>query len=298
MASLLACIFYCIGVLDACFSVLLRVLGPVLIVAANGLIGFVSYEYLAVLVPMFMEPQLGWFPTCAIVCFGLFLLTNILFNYWACILTRPGYPGDHLEPFEETLEVGRQPRIRRFCKKCRVPKPERTHHCSVCNRCVMKMDHHCPWINNCVGFYNYRYFLLFLLYLAAGCLLVACSCLLPLYQRNGRGFRLPGTHMLLFVFVLCLSILLALSLFLFWHTYLVGSNQTTIEFYCNRFDAREAAREGHVWRNPYNLGCIANYEQVFGMSRHWASWLLPTMRAPPGDGVEFPSTSSDVMHQV
>ena len=32
-------------------QVLLRLLGPVLIVVANGLIGFVTYEYLTVLVP-------------------------------------------------------------------------------------------------------------------------------------------------------------------------------------------------------------------------------------------------------
>ena len=44
-------------------------------------------------------------------------------------------------------------------------KPARSHHCSVCNTCVMVMDHHCPWINNCVGQENMRYFLLFIFYL-------------------------------------------------------------------------------------------------------------------------------------
>ena len=27
----------------------------------------------------------------------------------------------------------------KWCKKCWAPKPERTHHCSVCKRCVLKM---------------------------------------------------------------------------------------------------------------------------------------------------------------
>ena len=53
-----------------------------------------------------------------------------------------------------------------MCKKCNAPKPPRTHHCSVCERCVLKMDHHCPWMNNCIGLRNQKSFLHFNFYTA------------------------------------------------------------------------------------------------------------------------------------
>merc|ERR1712232_1222568 len=57
-------------------------------------------------------------------------------------------------------------------------KPDRAHHCKVCDICIFRMDHHCPWVNNCVGFRNQRLFILFLIYIA---LLSIYSLCLELY---------------------------------------------------------------------------------------------------------------------
>lgn len=35
---------------------------------------------------------------------------------------------------------------RRVCLRCQCYKPPLAHHCSICNRCIVKMDHHCPWV--------------------------------------------------------------------------------------------------------------------------------------------------------
>ena len=63
----------------------------------------------------------------------------------------------------------------RMCQRCLRTKPDRTHHCSYCNKCVLKMDHHCPWVANCVGFYNYKYFLNMLFYASLTSLIVVVT---------------------------------------------------------------------------------------------------------------------------
>ncbi|XP_037534948.1 palmitoyltransferase ZDHHC16A [Nematolebias whitei] len=97
------------------------------------------------------------------VCYGNWNLIMIAFHYYKAAKTSPGYP---------PTEKNDRPFVS-VCKKCITPKPARTHHCGICNRCILKMDHHCPWLNNCVGHFNHRYFFSFCLFMTLGC--VYCS---------------------------------------------------------------------------------------------------------------------------
>lgn len=105
----------------------------------------------------------------------------VLAAYELCVFTGPGFTTDYLQPraanslaTEErgalqpqdaslkelsVLPGGEQPagdeelgaerggheqgRVWEHCATCRVDKKWYSHHCFICNRCVIRMDHHC-----------------------------------------------------------------------------------------------------------------------------------------------------------
>ncbi|XP_061561744.1 palmitoyltransferase ZDHHC16B isoform X4 [Phycodurus eques] len=67
------------------------------------------------------------------LCCGHWLLVMLVFHYYKATTTSPGHPP------KDNIHI---PSVS-ICKKCINPKPARTHHCSICNTCVLKMDHHC-----------------------------------------------------------------------------------------------------------------------------------------------------------
>ncbi|KAB0801426.1 hypothetical protein PPYR_05780 [Photinus pyralis] len=97
-----------------------------------------------------------------LIIIGHWLLLNVSFHYYMGVVTPPGFP-----PQDELITE-----VVSICKKCIAPKPPRTHHCSVCKRCILKMDHHCPWLNNCVGYRNHRYFFMYTVYMVVGVLFI------------------------------------------------------------------------------------------------------------------------------
>ncbi|KAG7379078.1 Palmitoyltransferase zdhhc15 [Phytophthora pseudosyringae] len=180
----------------------------------------------------------------------------------------------------------------RTCRKCRALKPDRTHHCSTCRRCVLKMDHHCVYINKCIGYFNYKFFVLFLGWSASTCLYQ--SSLLfryvlaeslnraaTLYFFGKLGLFNPHLQAVsVFFGSTCLG--LALACFYLMHLYFVANNYSTLE-YCEK-------REDPDYINYYNVGIVRNFQEVFGTFRELPLWFVP-VHSPSfwkRDGKTFP----------
>jgi len=125
---------------------------------------------------------------------------------------------------------------------CNVFKPERCHHCSACNRCVLNMDHHCPWINNCVGFWNRKYFLLLLFYVNLTIFYVLVFTLfdfieaikfdMDAYNNGKKNYQDADVtrHIIIqVVFIIIMMLGFLLSKFTKFHVDLAFQNKTTIE---------------------------------------------------------------------
>ncbi|XP_046887816.1 palmitoyltransferase ZDHHC16B [Hypomesus transpacificus] len=228
--------------------------------------------------------------------YGHWILTMVLFHYYKATTTSAGHP-----PKEKT-DI---PSVS-ICKKCIVPKPARTHHCSICNTCVLKMDHHCPWLNNCVGHFNHRYFFCFCLYMTLGCMYCSVSCkemFIEAYNAVESYYQTPPPpysfrerlvhKCVIFVWVLTSSVAVALGGLTLWHAILITHGETSIERHINRKEAKRLKESGKVFKNPYHHGRLNNWKVLLGVEKtsHWLTRvLLPSSHPPHEDGIVWDYT--------
>ena len=126
------------------YRIFMRVLGPLMFITANLLVGSVAGLFFWYFYPkIYSDSPLLYTVHVAI---GLYLVVNIFFNYFSCAFTPPGSPsycpdpgrilgekvsiidGRKIYQFSYQLQIA--PYVSyRYCHTCKSIKPPRAHHC-------------------------------------------------------------------------------------------------------------------------------------------------------------------------
>ena len=220
-------------------------LGPLLFIV------FQAHGFYCFALPWY---QLSTWPNLAAQTAFAAMVALLLSSYACTSLLAPGSP-----------TWGANSKTGNWCERCLVQKPERCHHCSVCDRCVLKMDHHCIFTDSCIGLRNQPYFLLLvaLATAASGCAAIAVTPQFLVSLRAALGFDgFDGSTfgLRLHLYVIILAVSAAVSFALLWDL-LLGQlhgllrNETTIEGLQN-WEERRSSR--------YDRGAMKNVADVFG----------------------------------
>ena len=240
-----------------------------------------------------------------------FELLSTLFNHVLAIIIKPGsvqdlrnskYYKEHSAYYSDTFKItpffirnnnlNHQEMIWKICKYCKEIKPLRTHHCSLCDICVIKMDHHCPWINNCVGQNNQRYFLLFLFHSFCYTFLVTMLTLPILlfhkkYSQNDTEVIITKNKVnmreIKYISILGIVSLIVEVFFCGWNWFLAFNGQTTLEFWASKTDYK--FNEGIV---NFSFGnWKKNLFYIFGTENIFKILFFPHVKKLPFSGLEF-----------
>ncbi|KAF6202297.1 hypothetical protein GE061_004695 [Apolygus lucorum] len=196
----------------------------------------ILYADFVVLMVIIMPHPYTWYSLLNGSLFFFFGVLAIM-SHLKTMLTDPGSVPKGNATKEMIQQMGcREGQVIFKCQKCCSIKPERAHHCSVCQRCIRKMDHHCPWVNNCVGEDNQKFFVLFTFY-------IACMSVHSLLMSGKQFFTCidaewrdcstysPPTTVILLVFLVFEALLFAIftAAMLFSQLQAIWNDKTGIE---------------------------------------------------------------------
>ncbi|XP_063441567.1 palmitoyltransferase ZDHHC3-like [Mytilus galloprovincialis] len=225
-------------------------------------------EYVVLYVMLWHNPYTTWSFINAVIFqfFAFMAISSHLKTMWS----DPGSVPKGNATREHILRMGlRAGQVVFKCPKCVSIKPERAHHCSVCQRCIKKMDHHCPWVNNCVGENNQKFFVLFTMYI---CLISFHSLYMSVYHfitcvgkewKLCSGFSPPATTVFL-IFLIFEGLLFGIFTAIMCGTQLTAicSDETGIENL--KKDSGESEKQSY-W---------LSLKSVFGHPFSWR-WFSP-----------------------
>uniref|UniRef100_A0A671QIU3 Palmitoyltransferase n=1 Tax=Sinocyclocheilus anshuiensis TaxID=1608454 RepID=A0A671QIU3_9TELE len=160
----------------------------------------------------------------------------------------PSGPGYRPPPRTREVLINGQTVKLKYCFTCKIFRPPRASHCSLCDNCVERFDHHCPWVGNCVGRRNYRFFYLFILSLSFLTIFIFAFVITHVILSKSISIFLDGCTVL--EVVVCFFSVWSIVGLSGFHTYLISSNQTTNE----DIKGSWSSKRGKGNYNPYSYG--------------------------------------------
>jgi hypothetical protein len=245
---------------------------------ALGIIGLCVYPYNSVFC---LDVMLSVSRSSSAMFLHCFVTGNLFFAllltaFFRCVFTPPGFP-DPMVWASAPAIVGTEPPTYkmhfvsqlsrtgelRYCAICNVYKPDDTHHCSSCQRCVRRMDHHCPWINNCVGRETEKFFILFLLYIPVCGFHISGTICWYYYSYGFSAVAIAKSLVLTLVGFISLIIAIVLCGFGSFHLWMIRNGQTTLDLMTqSRLHRGKTESKTH-------------FDEIFGEDRRWWVLMLP-----------------------
>ncbi|XP_020279402.1 probable palmitoyltransferase ZDHHC24 [Pseudomyrmex gracilis] len=216
--------------------------------------------------------------------FGTFVMMNITGNFTYTVLCDTS-----IQRIIVPVSTWKTTNGWRLCATCECLSPPRSWHCNTCNTCILKRDHHCVFTGCCIGYYNHRYFLMFIWYLFLGAAYAFYYGHFFIWNRIPFEFPMSIIKMIFGVAIFFFGVDFSINQFylLLYITSAVGTLYTGVLciYHFNLTLKGIVANESNKKDFTYNMGWKNNIREVFG-EQWYLTWLLPYIKSElPHDGV-------------
>ena len=172
-------------------------------------------------------------------------------------------------------------------------RPPRSHYCHELSSNVLRMDHFCVWFNNAVGFYNYKYFLLTIIYLLISCLLTIFIIIYRVFlfrDSNLIKFNIINTICLLLTFIISIFFTIFAGMHSLMHLWQMSKNLTSIEYH-KFIQIKSMANHFQIIfpnTHEFDHGIFENCKKMLGYDIwFWCLPLSPSFNLKYDDGYTF-----------